>query len=906
MFAFGVLAATMADGPVAECFGDRVGVRIVRANDELVEELIAKDSKGRRHTVLLSPTHPALGPGIGRQRASLLQASSTGLYSAPPTFGFQTCKQEGQTITLEANLGKWKVVKTLDIPAHGDEISVDVQATTDDPYPQVRYLLSAYAFAPEGQPMSKVGAPDATFAPAFRPADGEVMNDHFFRSPLAMAQKGPLSAGLMPDLDVLANNRPIPTLIDLDCKNGVVDAPLVAYGFADARLVGHVYYTNDASMVRPVPGELHFRMNILLDAETPRGRGIDKPTRRLWERYGARYFPKVLPQAMPFAEYAKVCYPAAFHEKMTGGWFEQEIDGQVCGGVPAGWGLESGWVSWQAWFNQLRSAWGLRWWGQKLGEADWVAKADKMLNLALAAPMKEGAVPTTYLSRTKEWKGSLITPDKRCQYDLTNIAWKGIWLLRWLEFPDCPRRSEVERQVREMAGLIQRFQHGDGSFPTWLDSDLKVVPVLDRSAQSGLPAWFLARYTASKLPSGAEREKLSDACGRAAKFLMTEVVPQARYYDFETFFSCSPKKCLQRDQKIDDRKMWDEHTMQPPQNTLSMQWTAEALGEIAKLNDAKPNDPMVQAALQALDTMCLYQNVWPISYRKVAYTYGGFGVQNSDGEYNDARQAQFGATLCDFGAWLGRQDLFERGVAAARASLTLINHPLHEKLGIYPNPNYPLGLEPENCGHGGTDQQDGRTGFDWGEGSGLAGIAEILNRYGDRYAGVQPWSVTIDGGFVQPAPTPRPALGARFDFADWRMPGWSFDGDFLHWPTRSRRVDFHAGDRAFIGTCEDGRGGFDDSFTGTIVSPEFTIDEPYLIVPVGGGSGPGVYVELVEGDKQLFIERGRNAERMDLRTWDVSGLKGHTVRLRIVDRERGGWGHINVGRPYGSEQPAGS
>ena len=61
--------------------------------------------------------------------------------------------------------------------------------------------------------------------------------------------------------------------------------------------------------------------------------------------------------------------------------------------------------------------------GKKLGNQDWVEKSGKMLNLALAAPMDRGACPTTYRSREKAWTGSIIAPDPKCYYDLTNMAW---------------------------------------------------------------------------------------------------------------------------------------------------------------------------------------------------------------------------------------------------------------------------------------------------------------------------------------------------------------------------------------------------------------------------------------------------------------------------------------------------
>jgi len=937
-----------------------IRIRLERAGDgTLRESFQAKDPAGRYRTILVAPTQESLAIRGPLKSAPLLQTGSEGLYDAPPTFGFREYKvQRGAGATemvLTSDTGDQKIVKTIRIPDRGTLVGVAIVCDFKRENPVIRYLLDAYAFAPDGRPMKSYGKPDATFAPGIRPAKNGVIGDHFFRSPVATVQKGTLAASIMPDLDVLARNRYMPTIVDLDAASGVVDAPLMSYGFADYRLTGHVYFANDSSMTRPVPPQLILAHDILLDAQAEPYSAYRKASDYQWKRYGHSYFDKVLPQAMPFEEYAKVCYPAAFNEKETGGWFEHQINGHIVGGMPSGWGRHEGWVSWQPWFNQLRSAWGLRWWGKRLGNQDWVDKADKMLNLALAAPMDRGAVPTTYQSKQKTWKGSLISPDPRCYYDLTNMAWKGIWLLRWLDFEDCPRRDEVMAQCSWMASLMLSKQSADGSFPTWLDKDLKPVPILDRSAQSALPLWFLADYTYASasisnsvllkelalLESGrgdtrAIREAVSryqstlkqskvEALAKGADFLANEVVKGQYWYDFETFFSCSPKNCFQRDGEFNHEKMRDPHTLQAPQNTLCMHWTAEALSRVATLVEsttpritifakagqeaevarrlaleAKPLADRIarwrNASIMALDTLVLTQNVWPISYRKAAYTYGGFGVQNSDGEYLDARQAQFGDTLADFGAVLKRPDYFERGVAAVRASMALINHPLHEKLGIYPNPNYPLGLQPENTGHGGTDQQNGRTGPDWGEMSGLTSMAYLLHKYGPIYdlAGRK---ITVDGGYA-PEPQPTVLQNPTFDMKDWRMPGWSFEGSFLHWPVANpRRFNWNNGGLPFIGTCEDGRGGFDDTYRGTITSPAFTSSNGEIRLKVGGGSGKDVYVELIDGDsKQVAVARGQNSETMSEVHWRIPEHKGRTLRIRIVDNETGGWGHINVGR----------
>ena len=656
-------------GPV-ELSGADVSVRVTYARNEALVEMSAKDRDGKFQRILVSPTHPSIRPAATPQTsAALTLPTGSGLFNAPPTFDFTeaTVDASTRTIKLTHNDVHATVVESITVPERGQVLDVHVVAKLKDAYPQVRFLLATYAFAP--------GTPDTTWAPGLRKTSDQVIGDHFFRSPAVVAQRGSVSAAIEPNLDVLTDNRPIPTILDLDCASGVSDKPLLSYGFADHRVAAHVAFSHNPSMLRAVPSVLELGFKIRLDAQAEAAAAYRPVAEDMWSDYGHRFFDKVLPQAAPFADYATTCYPAAFNEKMTGGWFERTIDGHVCGGVPAGWGLEQGWVSWQSWFNQLRSAWGLRWWGLRLGNQGWINRSTAMFNLALAAPMRNGACPTTYDSKNNKWIGTLIAPTRECYYDLTNIAWKGIWLIEWAQLRDCPRREEVLIQINAIAKMLLAKQSADGSFPSWLDTNLKPVPMLDRSAQSALPIWFLANY--GRVEVSKPDSEVGRAVRKGADFLSKEVVDQQRYYDFETFFSCSPKECLQRNGVVDDPKMIDVHTMQRPQNTLCMQWSAEALrGASHLLNEPK----YMTSALKALDIMALYQNVWPIAYRKTAYTYGGFGVQNSDGEYNDARQAQFAETLCDFGAELGRRDLFELVVAAARASMTLINFPLHGEL----------------------------------------------------------------------------------------------------------------------------------------------------------------------------------------------------------------------------------
>ena len=376
--------------------------------------------------VLSSPNAAAL-PAI--EDSGAVQRYRRGLYTSTPDFGFTDARIEheagGQVAVLTVRRAGATFTKRVHIPDAGRSVRLELDADFGVKRATIHALLLSYVFTPDG----RAAKPDSTFLPGLRMRDENVCGDHFFRSPAAVAQKGSIAAALMPDVDVLAEHRPMETVLDLDAKNGVCKGTLMTYGFCAHRLSGHVNFSTDSTMVRVVPGKLHLAADLLLDAQARPYAAYEQATDFAWQKYGHRFFDLVKPQMMPFADYANVCYPAAFDEHYPDnklGWFDVEIDGQPCGGICSGWGFTDGWVSWQAWFNQLRSAWGLHWWGKRLGTQDWIDKSDKMLNLALAAPVDRGACPTTYQSREKSWRGSLITPRPECYYDLTNIAWKGI------------------------------------------------------------------------------------------------------------------------------------------------------------------------------------------------------------------------------------------------------------------------------------------------------------------------------------------------------------------------------------------------------------------------------------------------------------------------------------------------
>lgn len=91
-----------------------------------------------------------------------------------------------------------------------------------------------------------------------------------------------------------------------------------------------------------------------------------------------------------------------------------------------------------------------------------------------------------------------------------------------------------------------------------------------------------------------------------------------------------------------------------------------------------------------------------------------------------------------------------------------------------------------------------------------------------------------------------------------------------------------------------------DTATGTLTSPEFKIERRFVAFLIGGGMHAGsTCINLLIDGKVVRTATGPNdraggTERLDWKAWDVRELEGQTARIEIVDRETGGWGHINV------------
>ncbi len=91
-----------------------------------------------------------------------------------------------------------------------------------------------------------------------------------------------------------------------------------------------------------------------------------------------------------------------------------------------------------------------------------------------------------------------------------------------------------------------------------------------------------------------------------------------------------------------------------------------------------------------------------------------------------------------------------------------------------------------------------------------------------------------------------------------------------------------------------------DGPTGTLTSPEFSIDRDYIRFLIGGGGWENeTLIRLIVDGQVVRTATGPNtlaggSEELLPAAWDVRDLRGKRGIIEILDRATGGWGHINI------------
>jgi len=728
---------------------------------------------------------------------SVVLAVNGSVSAVPMRFLSEEKGGAGVQIRLEGRLGRHRVSTTITMG--GSPPGVHVRHIFDPGGPvDLAYLLFSYCFQP-GFEERKGRAPEFAWAPNLRPGDDHVISEHVFRSPAVVVCNAGATAALVPDLEAMRRPGGMPTALDYDVADPA-GAPVIRFGFMESRSVPHTYYRHTPSMVRKLcGGPLEIAYHLLLDLS-----GEISPQRRVasfhWERHAKRYVDDVRPQVVPLERYARQGYEWLFER--SGLYREFEFGGETCGGAMAigyaGDGppriagrrgvrglLRRGSLMsrlqirvvlplanrpkmadlferavrrgllpvvpqflFQGWYNNMRTACGAAWFARRWGDEILLERAHRMAALCRSAPEQGGAFAAACFQAGDEviWKpGTRGFSYDYEQYSTVDASVTGFWMLHWHNrISNDPALLE---KARRYGDLLLGIQQDSGAIPSWFTfrgGRAVASPTLASSAQTAAGARFLA-----SLAGATGREDYLEAARRAADFLIREVIPGGRWFDFETFFSCSAKPL----------DMVCPHTGLAPANTLSMFWTADALGA---LYERTGHAEYLERGRDTLDLLNLYQQVWDAPFLAF-HTFGGYGVMNTDGEWSDARQALFVPVLLDYYRFTGKAEYFERAVAALRASFALMILPENEAVaranmaGIAPRN---VGSTFENYGHFGYDHRvPAILEPDWGTGSACAAAALVLADYGQVHVdldrerafgidGCTVKSLSIEGGII--------------------------------------------------------------------------------------------------------------------------------------------------------------
>lgn len=596
------------------------------------------------------------------------------------------------------------------------------------PGSNVEFVQGQYHFLPKPPADREPPRPEFVWVPNLRPRPDYVIAEHVFRSPAVILQEATLLAALVPDLDIVAIAQPLRSALDLQIE-ARGPYPCLSYGLKNFRPDGHVFYQHSPTMtIRATQQPLVYSYFLLLSAAAPQRLGYREIVRFLWDRYAQRYVRDHRPQMISFDRYARYGYDHAFKRARL--WVKVPLGKGEVGGTTSryneGTGETDHKIWYQGWLNNVRTAYGLGWYGRKWRDAALARKASAMIRLATRLPQVEGAFPAICIpANPPQWKkgtrGWEVLDDV---YSVTDNAWTCYWLLRW--YKDIQHDPAILKFCENFAQLLLRTQTPRGAFPSWVETVpnlVHVVPDLAEEATTAVGSMVLCEL----YPLRRQPEVLA-AIDRSVRFLLREVVPEQRWWDFEAFYSPCVRHFM---------GLRDPYTGLFRQNNLSIFWTASALHSLYRLTGRRG---YLLAGQQVLDYLCLFQQIWSASFISV-YSFGGFGVLNTDAEWNDNRSTMFAPLFLDYYTSTGWPEYFHRGVAALRAGYALMyvpeNRPMSGVLEQGKLTAKDHGLQYEHYAHAGLDVPIyGHVLFDWGSGSTASAAALIEARYGGLYVDV--------------------------------------------------------------------------------------------------------------------------------------------------------------------------
>ena len=594
--------------------------------------------------------------------------------------------------------------------------------------------------------------PEFNWAPHLTPTVNNIIDQHVFRSPALIATDQQRGIVIIPDLDILSRSGKNRWYMDMDAENNIL-----SLGMSASKVSDHVLYERQPGSVYE-GGIVEYGFYIIKYTEKQElANPFRLPLQFMWNKWGHDRLVKL--SSEDFEPYVKYTYNWAFNTWEKSVWQEFTLNGKKVGapvfivnttqspnypGEVNEREFRSIWN--QAWFSSLRSASGLFRYARRTADRTLLEKANLTKELALSFPMKDGffygligtdmcevEMDGKKCNRSKGWdhyfwgnsnRNPFTWDARQSPFHILDMSWTALLMLRWYEELEKDARllAYAETYARALLGV----QYENGYFPGWLDLEkLQPMEYLNDSPQTSLSVTFLLKLYEM---TGKEKYKIAALKGIEA---VKEAITEGRWEDFETYWSCCRIGTPQWvGKKVTRNNMYK-------QCNFSMFWTAEALLECYRITGCFD---YLKLGQRVLDEMLMTQASWQPSYIYVN-GLGGFGVMNTDGEWNDSRGSLFAEVILQYGKLLDIPEYKERGICALKTSFEMMYCPQNLKAKQQWEKVWPFfnekdyGFTMENYGHGGRTSLTGEgmgefTIYDWGNGAASEAFNRILDRYG--------------------------------------------------------------------------------------------------------------------------------------------------------------------------------
>jgi sucrose-6-phosphate hydrolase SacC (GH32 family) len=136
-------------------------------------------------------------------------------------------------------------------------------------------------------------------------------------------------------------------------------------------------------------------------------------------------------------------------------------------------------------------------------------------------------------------------------------------------------------------------------------------------------------------------------------------------------------------------------------------------------------------------------------------------------------------------------------------------------------------------------------------------------------------------------------------FGNWKATGTAFGSGPVSGAALTRLGIENSSGAAVATSKVDG-----DKPTGTLTSPPFRIEKPYIAFRISGGDYErDTCLNLLLNGTIAKSATGWRSDRLVPTSWDVSRFMGQTAQIEIVDASTGDWGHINVADIVQTDHP---